>query len=270
MLKFEQKYNIDYAQFEKSSEIGGLWRYRESDYGVMAFTHINVSKHNYCYSDHSFPKDTTDYPHHSEMYNYIKSYADKNSLFDSISFNTEVVRIEEATGDEKLLITKKSSSGKAWKVVVRDVNKNETKVYLTPYVSICSGHHATPIYADFIGLDKFEGQVIHSIKYKSASFNNMSNKRVLVVGIGNSAVDVAVNLVQEGRCPKVCISTRSGAWVVPNYVNGFPTDLYACRAFLYFPWRVASHIFENVVKFIYGDPKKLKISLIITNNIIFD
>jgi dimethylaniline monooxygenase (N-oxide forming) len=40
----------------------------------------------------------------------------------------------------------------------------------------------------------------------------MTGKRVLVVGIGNSAVDVAVNLVNEGRCPKVCVSTRSGAW----------------------------------------------------------
>lgn len=37
------------------------------------------------------------------------------------------------------------------------------------------------------------------MKFKSASKNNMLNSRVLIVGIGNSAVDTAVNLVNEGK-----------------------------------------------------------------------
>jgi cation diffusion facilitator CzcD-associated flavoprotein CzcO len=44
----------------------------------------------------------------------------------------------------------------------------------------------------------FEGEIIHSIKYKSAKYNNLVGKNVLIVGIGNSAVDIAVNLVNEG------------------------------------------------------------------------
>lgn len=81
---------------EKSDDIGGLWRYRENDYGVMDFTHINVSKYNYCYSDHPFPSDDTDYPHHTEMYKYVRSYVDKHKLFDDIRFNAKVLSLEGA------------------------------------------------------------------------------------------------------------------------------------------------------------------------------
>jgi dimethylaniline monooxygenase (N-oxide forming) len=60
----------------------------------MDFTHINVSKYNYCFSDHPFPTENTDYPHHTEMYKYIRSYAEKHSLFDNIIFNTKVIQLE--------------------------------------------------------------------------------------------------------------------------------------------------------------------------------
>jgi cation diffusion facilitator CzcD-associated flavoprotein CzcO len=54
----------------------------------------NVSKYNYCYSDHLFPDDAAEFPHHKEMYNYVKSYADKHSLFENIEFNTSVISVE--------------------------------------------------------------------------------------------------------------------------------------------------------------------------------
>ena len=50
-------------------------------------------------------------------------------------------------------------------------------------------------------LDKnpISGKIIHSVEYKDAVTNGMEGKRVLVVGIGNSAVDVATNCASEGR-----------------------------------------------------------------------
>ena len=91
MLK---EYKIDFALLEMSDDIAGLWRYRKDDYGVMDFTHINVSKYNYCFSDFPFPDDTTDFPHHAEMYKYVKSYTEKHKLYDEIKFKTEVLQIE--------------------------------------------------------------------------------------------------------------------------------------------------------------------------------
>ncbi len=79
---------------EKSDDIGGLWRFTEDDYGVMEFTHTNISKYNYCFSDHPFPDETPELPHHSEMFRYIKSYVDKHQLFSNIIFNTQVIQLE--------------------------------------------------------------------------------------------------------------------------------------------------------------------------------
>ena len=72
----------------------------------------------------------------------------------------------------------------------------------------------------------------------------VKGKDLVIVGIGNSAVDVAVEAV--GKAKSVTLSTRSGAWVVPNYLFGNPTDHYACRLFLALPWQLATHILEGV------------------------
>ncbi len=110
-----------------------------------------------------------------------------------------------------------------WKIVVKDLESGEQKTLIANYVSLATGHHGLPLEAKFYGQETFTGfliwlinfnsnfylrinsfnfilgDIIHSVKYKSSSMNNMTGKRVLVVGIGNSAVDVTVNLVNEGR-----------------------------------------------------------------------
>lgn len=51
------------------------------------------------------------------------------------------------------------------------------------------------------------------------------------------------------------ISARSGAWVFPNYLEGLPIDLHINRLILMLPWKIGSAIFENIIKFVFGDPK---------------
>jgi len=164
---------------------------------------------------------------------------------------------KELKPDDPLIksVTQTRTNEKLWKICVKNQNNFE-KVIISKYVSIATGHHGVPLDIRFPGQETFTGEIIHSVKFKSSTFNKMVGKRVLVVGIGNSAVDVAVNLCNEGRCPKVVVSTRSGAWVVPNYISGFATDLYATRAFLALPWKVTSWIMEMIIKFIYGSPEK--------------
>lgn len=88
---------------------------------------------------------------------------------------------------------------KLWKVTTKNHETNIETIYVTPYVCVASGHHATPKYASFPGQDTFKGEIIHSVKFKSALKSDFNGKRVLIVGIGNSAVDAAVNLVIEGK-----------------------------------------------------------------------
>ena len=121
-------------------------------------------------------------------------------------------------------------------------------------VAVCTGHHAKPNHVKFNGQDAFGGEIMHSVKFKDARWHGLDDKTVLVVGIGNSAVDVAVNLTTVAK--KVFISTRSGAWVIPPYVFGAPVDHYACRLFLKLPWKVANLIFETIISALLGSPRK--------------
>ena len=187
---------------EKSNDIAGLWRFREEDYGVMSFTHINVSKYQYCFSDFPFPKEMVEYMHHSNIYDYAKAYIDKHQFFDRIKFRHQVLQVEEVTGAELAGIRPTFMTirnyDKLWRVHVKDLVNNNEVTYLTPYCCVCSGHHGTPRFAKFPGQETFTGEIIHSVQFKNAKKNNMAGKRVLLVGIGNSAVDAADNLVTEG------------------------------------------------------------------------
>jgi dimethylaniline monooxygenase (N-oxide forming) len=79
---------------EKSEDIAGLWRFQENGYGVMSFTHINVSKYNYCFSDYPIQQQTDERMHHTHIYEYVKSYCQMHKLFDFMCFKNEVVMIE--------------------------------------------------------------------------------------------------------------------------------------------------------------------------------
>jgi cation diffusion facilitator CzcD-associated flavoprotein CzcO len=93
------------------------------------------------------------------------------------------------------------ATNKLWKLKVKTniEGQNVESIYVTPFVAVCTGHHGTPRMAKFEGQETFPGEIIHSVKYKSAKMNNFEGKRVLLVGIGNSSVDVADNLVTEGK-----------------------------------------------------------------------
>ncbi|XP_071949689.1 flavin-containing monooxygenase 5-like [Antedon mediterranea] len=238
---------------EQTELIGGLWCYRDHGYGVMRFTHINVSKHNYSFSDFPFPEDVPDFPHNRDMAQYINDYVVNFGLDKLIHFNTKVDRVERSGDGWKIAATKTEKGGSHLSV-------SEEIIYHTKYVAIATGHHAEPKRPYFPGQNTFKGQIIHSVDYKDAISNGFTGKRVLIVGIGNSAVDAAVDCATTGRCKQVVISTRSGAWVIPNYIFGLPTDHYASRLFLWLPWKVSNFIFEKVVSIITGSPEKWKLN----------
>lgn len=168
---------------EKSTDIGGLWRYTDDEYGVMEFTHINVSKYNYCFSDHPFPESTTDYPHHSEMFKYIQSYSDKFKLRENIKFKTLITKVEginfKKYGSELAIFFQEISElsnkpkfeniknyEKLWKITAINLENNDEIFYITPFLSIATGHHSTPIKAKFKGQENFHGKIkTKSLKY---------------------------------------------------------------------------------------------------------
>lgn len=187
--------------FEKGSDIGGMWRY-ENDNGqssCYASLHIDTSRPNLGYSDFTIDPSLPDFLSHAQFLTHLEAYADHFSIRKLVRFKTEVKSVEPVGGRFRVRL----SSG---------------EVYEYGTVIVANGHLFDPRMPNFPG--SFDGEEIHSHYYRTAA--PYEGKRVMVVGLGNSAVDIAVDLSR--RAEHVFVSTRRSAWVMPKYLLGKPVD----------------------------------------------
>ena len=218
-IKNIREKGIEVVAYDYNHDVGGNWIYseKESHSSVFETTHIISSKTLSEYADFPFSPEVADYPSHEELRNYFQSYAKHFDLYSCIEFNTLV----------------KSCSlldNQRWEVVtVKD--KKEKKELFTDLV-VCNGHHWEPKYPEYPG--KFTGEFLHSHQFKKATpFKDM---RVLVIGGGNSACDVAVETSRISK--KTAISWRRGYRILPKFIMGKPSDVFASSmTFLPVRWR---------------------------------
>uniref|UniRef100_A0A8C9NS73 Flavin-containing monooxygenase n=1 Tax=Serinus canaria TaxID=9135 RepID=A0A8C9NS73_SERCA len=210
--------------FERSKDIGGLWRFEEHPEDGRASIYrsviINTSKEMMCFSDFPIPEDFPNYMHNSKIMEYFRMYAQHFDLLRHIRFRTSVCRVSKRPDF--------ASSGQ-WEVVTESEGKQEAAIF--DAVLVCSGHHTNahlPL-SSFPGLEKFEGCYLHSRDYKSPQ--PFFGKRVVVVGIGNSGIDIAVELSHTAK--QVFLSTRRGSWVLYRVAdNGYPFDFSYLSRFM--------------------------------------
>lgn len=200
---------IPFDCFEKGSMIGGNWRY-ENDNGMSSAyrsLHINTSRRVMAFNSLPMPDHYPDYPDHFQMAAYFDEFADHFGLREKISFRTEVTKVEPADG--------------AWAVTTKGPEGGEhTERYRA--VLVANGHHWDPRWPEpaFPGAENFEGEQIHAHHYREPDV--LRGKRVLVLGLGNSATDIAVESSRIAE--KTFLAVRRGAYVLPKYMNGKPID----------------------------------------------
>jgi dimethylaniline monooxygenase (N-oxide forming) len=200
---------IPFDCFEKGSFVGGNWRY-ENDNGMSSAyksLHINTSRRVMAFKTLPMPDHFPDYPNHFQMAEYFDEYTDHFGLREKIRFHTEVVSAEPVEGE--------------WEVTVENADgQRETHRYRA--VLVANGHHWDPRWPEpaFPGADEFEGEQMHAHHYREPDV--LPGKRVLVLGIGNSAVDIAVE--SSRIADATFLATRRGAYVIPKYINGKPID----------------------------------------------
>ncbi|XP_042907876.1 flavin-containing monooxygenase 5 [Parasteatoda tepidariorum] len=236
--------NLEPVCYEWTKNIGGLWRYREEDVhglgSVMRSTIINSSKEVSAFSDFPPPKEYPNYMHNSKMIRYIEMYAKKFGLVQYIQFEHEVKSIEQTADYD--------DTGR-WTVTAQKVGSAEPFQEVFDGVMVCAGHHVFPIIPKFPGQEEFQGNIIHTHSYKKP--NGYDDKKVLVVGVGNSGGDVAVEL--SNIASQVYLSTRRGAWVIHRVgPKGKPFDLHLIKRFLNFffnnlPYPIVCAIVEREI-----------------------
>ncbi|CAN7998938.1 unnamed protein product [Ixodes hexagonus] len=207
---------LDVVCFERTEGLGGLWRYRESPLegvgSVARNTVLNSSKEFSAYSDFPPGPEVPNFLHHTGMLEYLRLYSEKFRLEHHIRYNHLVTSVRE-TDDRR------------WTVRGTDTVSGVPFEVTADAVMVCSGHHAVPKLPNYPGLDQFAGRITHAHDYRRAS--SFEDRRVLVVGLGNSGGDIAAELSYVAS--QVYVSTRRGTWVATRLgPHGQPMDLTLC------------------------------------------
>jgi hypothetical protein len=194
--------------------------------------HINTSRDRMEYADFPMPRDYPDFPHHTHIAKYFDDYVDHFGFRDRIVFETGVDRAERA-GDGTWQIT---------------LDTGETHRY--DALLVANGHHWNPRWPEPGFPGEFEGKEMHAHHYVDNT--DMRDKNVVVLGMGNSAMDIAVEASQVAN--KVFLAARRGAYVIPKYLFGRPLDQTGLSAKV--PWAIRRKILEGIIKATTGDMER--------------
>jgi cation diffusion facilitator CzcD-associated flavoprotein CzcO len=201
---------IDFDCFEAGSTAGGNWRYENDSGRSSAYRslHAKSSRRGIQYAAFPMPSSYPDYLSHRMIAQYLDDFADHFGFRGKIQFRTEVTRAEPVIG--------------GWEVTVRQRDTGVERSGRYVAVLVANGHHWDPRYPEpsFPGADCFAGVQIHSHNYRTPE--PFTGKRVLVLGIGNSAGDIAVDVSKVAA--RTLLAMRRGTHIIPKYLFGVPAD----------------------------------------------
>lgn len=192
--------DIPFDCFERHDDVGGNWYYGKPGSSVYKSTHLISSKRLTEYTDFPMPENYPPYPSQQQAGEYLRSYARHFGLYERIEFGRTVELIEKLPNN-------------CWQV---RLESGESRTY--DGIVIANGHNWDPMWPVYAGT--FDGQILHSCQYKTPDL--LKDKRVLVVGAGNSGCDIAVESAQHAAA--TFHSVRRGYHYLPKFYRGQPID----------------------------------------------
>ena len=192
---------FDVSCYDPNPSVGGLWRQNYLSYGVQ------VPKQLYEFPDLEFSEvPTGQYPKGAEVQKYIERYVDHFNLGDSIALNTRVTKVAQ-NEDGSWSVKTKTSNGK------EEENHFDKVVVASGLYS--SDNPSLPAWATGETASDFNGEILHSSQVQKAE--QVAGKKVVVVGNGKSAVDLAVASSNAGA-DSVTLLSRNAHWPTPRLI----------------------------------------------------
>jgi cation diffusion facilitator CzcD-associated flavoprotein CzcO len=198
-------HGVPYTAYEAGDRVGGQWVLGNSSGTSVAYRSLAVNTHKQIcrYSDFPLPDEYPGFPSHEQMAEYFDGYARHFDLYPRIRLGS---RVQAARPRESGGYTLELAGGE--------------RVEHTALV-VASGNLWDPQWPDLPG--EFAGSVIHSREYMDPGDPvDCRGKRVLVMGLGNTACELAVELSGPGAASKVLLSARSGQNFVPKIEAPIP------------------------------------------------
>lgn len=226
----------DVVTYEKGEHAGGL-RVRGNSNGLSPAydsLHLNTSRGRTEFADFPMPADWIDYPSADHVAGYLVDYARTFGVTERIRFGTPVASVE------------RDDHGR-WQVTTEAGDTDDFDA-----VVVANGHNWDPKWPSPAYPGTFDGTQIHAHDYRSADI--FTGRRVVVVGMGNSAMDIAVDASYVAAAP-VLLSARHGVHILPKYLFGRPADATG-GAIAALPWRLRQRIAETSLRLAVGRPEK--------------
>ncbi|WP_108976351.1 NAD(P)-binding domain-containing protein [Leptospira ryugenii] len=224
---------IPFDVIERHKDVGGIWDMENPGSPMYASAHFISSKYLSNYADFPMPEEYPDYPSNQQILAYHRSFAKEFGLYEHIQFQTAVKSITQ--------------SGEKWEVTL---STGEKRIY--EGVICASGITWSPNRPKLEGEENFKGKIIHSVSYKDSE--SFKDKRVLVVGAGNSGCDIACDAAFASQ--KAFISVRRGYHFIPKHILGQPADVFGDGAHWIPNW-FSQLILGFVLRILVGDLRKV-------------
>lgn len=219
-----QKQGLAYIIIEKEAQVATPWR----NHYERLHLHTNKSSSNLPYK--KFNREVPRYPTRQQVVDYLTGY--------QVAFNIHPVFNAEAKSVRK--------EDGYW------ITQTTNGTFKSKFIIVATGPFGKPRAIHFKGMDTFPGNILHSYGYRSGK--DFKGQRVLVVGFGNSACEIAIDLYEQGADPSM--SVRSPVNVIPRDILGIPI-LQLSLLMTPFPPRVADGINAPLMRFLIGDITKL-------------
>ena len=235
MAKVLLEQGISFQGFELHSGVGGLWDIDAPKSTMYDTAHLISSKRMTEFTDFPMQEQVAEYPSHRDLKRYFHAFAEHFDLHRHYHFNAEVTRVEPLGGD-----------GEGWMVSWTGADGPRSEVFAG--VMIANGTLSEPNRPDFPG--QFDGELLHASAYRDPA--QFRDKRVLVVGAGNSGCDIAVDAIHHGT--SCDLSMRRGYHFVPKYVFGRPADTMGGAIRL--PMWLKRKVDGLILRWFVGNPQK--------------
>ncbi len=209
---------IPFDCYEAGNRVGGNWVFENSNGMSSAYKSlfINTSKPRMQYSDYPMPDSYPVFPHHTQIAEYFDNYVEHFGVRQHIRFHSTVTHAIPLESD-------------GWEITLQDGSRHRYRALL-----VANGHHWDPRWPEPAFPGSFNGTVIHSHFYKVP--DDYVDKRVLVLGFGNSAMDIATETSRVSTMTYLAV--RRGFHVIPKYIMGKPLDQLSTPGFLPFSWQL--------------------------------
>lgn len=230
------KLGMDFDVFEKHNDVGGIWNAENPGSPMYNSAHFISSKTMSGHEGFPMPDDYPDYPSNKQILTYIRSFATQYGIRPDIHFSSTVGQVSEIPG--------------GWQIDVEKSGATESLTYR--WVVCANGTNWFPNRPEIKGEDQFDGEIMHSVGYRSSG--SLKDKKVLVIGAGNSGIDIACDAAFAAD--EAYISMRRGYHFLPKHMFGDPVDVFGSKS-SWLPMWIQQRTFGLLLRLINGDLTRL-------------